>query len=289
MPTAPRGVLVRGPRPAAPIKYGLLNVVQPVTPEDPHWEVSGVEWEDFLCTTVESFIEDCPPATGHTKSKERDLKFCASDPFIIKGSFDCSTGGRRVGDAFEIARQRLLNWEGHELESVFWTGLSANGVSNPSLAFGNDECEIDVFDLTPVGGPVDPVGGIATLEEALTDSVPNGGVIHVPYGLSAYLANFQLLVADGDRYYTPTGNAYVLGSGYPGSGPANVAAAAGTTWIYATGPVAVWRSDVFMTPTEISQAIDRQINDVTVYAERVYAVGYSCAVYAINVDLTCVC
>ena len=289
MPTAPRGLLVPGPRPAAPIRFGLLNVVQPVTPSYNHWEISGVEWEDFLCTTVESFIEDCPPATGHTKSKERDLVFCASDPFIIKGSYDCSTGGRRPGDAFEIARQRLLNWEGHELEQVLWTGLSANGVVNPSLAFGNDECTIDVFDLTPVGGPVSPLAGVAALEEALTDVVPNGGIIHVPYGLSAYLAYLQLLVGVGDRYYTPTGNSYVLGSGYPGSGPANVAAAAGTTWIFATGPVAVWRSDVFMTPTEIGQAVDRQINDITVYAERVYAVGYSCAVYAINVDLSCTC
>lgn len=289
----PTGPLVRGPRPSAPRRFGLLDVVQPVTPQDPNWMVGGVNWEDFLCTTVESFIDVCPPTTGHTKSGERDLNFCHSDPFQIKGSFDCSVGGRvrqyNSGEAFEIARQRLLNWEGHELEEVFWTGVTANGSVNPSLAFGNDECDIDVIDLTPVGGPVDPVAAIATLEDALTDIVPNGGLIHVPYGLSAYLANFHLMIQDGDRMYTPTGNGYVLGAGYPGSGPANVAADPGETWIFATGPVAVWRSDVFMTPDTLSQSIDRSINDITVYAERYYAVGFSCAVLAINVALSCAC
>lgn len=295
MAPLPRGVLVRGPRPAAPLRYGLLDVVSPVTPTDVHWEVSGVEWEDFLCTSLESFIDFCPPTTGHTKSEEEDMFFCHADPFTVKSSFACPPGGRvrRINDAFEIARQRLLNWESHEVENVFWTGLVENGTVNPSLQAGNTECDIVVQDLTPGGGPTDPVGAIATLEQELTQFVPNGGVIHVPYGLAAYLANFHLLdrqCDDGcDRYYTPAGNAYVLGSGYPGSGPANVPAAPGTTWIFATGPVGVWRSNVYMVPDEISEAIDRELNDLAVFAERVYAVGYSCVVLAINVSLTCVC
>lgn len=81
----------------------------------------------------------------------------------------------------------------------------------------------------------------------------------------------------------------MIGSGYPGTGPAGAAPAAGSTWVFATGPVAVWRSDVYMVPNDLSEAVDRSINDVTVYAERYYAVGYSCAVLAVNVDLTCAC
>jgi hypothetical protein len=294
MAPLPRGVVVQGPRPAAPLRYGLLDVVRPVTPSDPHWQVSGVEWEDFLCTGLDTFTDICPPASGFTKTAVEDMFFCHADPFTVLGSYGCPPGGqvRRINEAFEIARQRLLNWESHDVEEVLWTGLVANGTVNPSLQAGNNTCGIETVDLTPGGGPTDPVGAIATLEDALTDVVPNGGVIHVPYGLAAYLAHFDLLQqcdCSEDRYYTPAGNSYILGSGYPGTGPGNVPAAEGTTWIYATGPVGVWRSNVYMVPDNISQAVDREINDLSVFAERVYAVGFSCAVFAINVSLTCTC
>jgi hypothetical protein len=253
-----------------------------------NWIVGGVNWEDYLCTEVASFLDVCPPASGFTKPRDRGFNFCHADPFNVIGSFDCSTGGRArqftSGEAFEIARQRLLQWEEHEVERVLWTGLVDNGTVNPSLQDGNDECSIVTIDLTPGGGEQDPVGALAALEEALTDIVPQG-VIHVPYGLATYLKRFNLIEAEGGQLYTVTGTPVVVGAGYPGSGPGNVAADAGTTWMFGTGPVAVWQSDVFMVPDSLSQAIDRSINDVTVYAERYFAVGFACTALAVNVEL----
>lgn len=290
----PTGPLVRGPRPETTRRFGLLDVVTPQTPSDSHWMVGGVNWEDLLCGNLsEAFLDVCAPTTGFVKPENRPLNFCHSDPFQIIESFDCSVGGRvrryTAGEAFEIARQRLLNWEEYRLEQVFWTGLTENGLVNPSLAAGNEECDLAPVDLTPGAGAVNPVAAIATLEDAMADVFPNGGLIHVPYGLAAYLANFMLLRQDGDRMFTPTGNGYVLGAGYPGSGPLNVPADPGETWIFATGPVAVWRSDLFQVPTDLSESVDRSINDITVYAERYYAVGFSCGVLAINVNLSCNC
>lgn len=289
MALLPNGIRVRIPQPE-PRRYGLLEVAQPVTPQDNIWMVGGVNWEDFLCTNgVEVFLDNCPPATGYTKPAQRSSQFCTADPFNVVGSYDCSTGGRPVGEAFEIARQRLLKWEGHDVEEAFWTGVAANGDINPSLAFGNTECDIDVVDLTPGGGAVDPVSAISLLESALADTIPFAGVIHASHELPAYLASFHLLEREGNRLYTPLGTSYVFGSGYPGTGPANAAPGAGTTWVFATGPIGVWRSDVYMVPDEVPQAVDRMINDITVRAERTYAVAYSCSVLAINVDLTCAC
>ena len=290
----PNGPLVRGPRPEESRRFGLLDVVTPQGVEDQHWMVGGINWEDFLCeNNVQSFLDVCPPTTGFTKPKSRETNFCHADPFQVIESFDCSVGGRArqytAGEAFEIARQRLLTWEEYSVEQTFWTGIAANGVVNPSLAFGNEECDIAPFDLTPLAGAVNPVAAIATLEDVMADILPNGGLIHVPYGLAAYLENFRLMEREGNRMYTPTGNGYVLGAGYPGTGPANVVADPGETWIFATGPVGVWRSDLYQTPTDLSESIDRSINDVTVYAERYYAVGFSCAVLAINVTLSCSC
>lgn len=284
MAISPPGFVVDAPKVLTIPRYGLLSTIEPVELDDPHAWAGGVEWEFDLCTSVESFTDNCPPATGHTKSTERDLEFCHADPFVIKSSFDCSTTGRPVAESFDIARRRLLAWESHELERVFWTGQSANGQVNPSLAFGNDTCEIFPIILSN-SGPVTVVGGVAALEEALTDVVPGGGVIHVPFGLATYLTESRILERREGKYFSPTGFPVVVGAGYPGSGPGNVPADVGTTWIFGTGPVGVWRSEFFMNPRDVSEGINRYRNSITVFSERFYAAGFSCSLYAVQVCL----
>lgn len=283
MAIAPRGFEVDPPKSSVIPRFGLLTTVPPITITDPHAWASGVEWEYDLCTSVEAFIDTCPPS-GFVKSTESDLEFCHADPFVVKSSFTCSTLGKTVNEALDIVQRRLLAWESHKVEEVFWTGLTANAQINPSLAFGNDTCDIVPVDLS-VTGALGVGAAIAILEEALTDVVPGGGVIHVPYGLAGYLANSRVLTREGDLYFSTTGFPIILGAGYPGSGPANVPAGAGTTWIFGTGPVGVWRSDYFVNPSDPFEGIDRYRNDLTVYAERFYAVGFSCAVFAVSVCL----
>lgn len=276
--------MVEAPKVAVPPRYGLLSAFEPLFLDDPHAWAGGVEFEFDLCTEIESFTDHCSPATGHTMSTETDLEFCQADPFIIKSSFKCSTGGRSVSDAFDITKRRLLAWESHQLEHIFWTGQTANGQVNPNLAFGNDTCDISPVTLSD-GGAVSEVSAIAMLEEALTDVVPGGGIIHAPFGLAAYLSRSHLLERAGNKYFSPTGFPIVLGAGYPGSGPGNLVATAGETWIFGTGPLAIWWGELFMNPSEISEGIDRYRNDVTVFAERFYAIGFSCALYAVSVCL----
>lgn len=290
MAIAPRGFVVKSPRCTEPPKYGLLSVVEPQTINDPHWMASGIEWEDDLCGdgTV-SFIDVCPPATGFTKPANRDLNFCAAEPFLALGSYDCSPVGRPADEAFEIARRRLLAWEGRQVERTLWTGVTANGNVNPSFAFGNPDCDILPVDVSPAGS-LDPVTAIALLEEQLGDLVACGGTIHVPYGLAAYLVDHRLLINNGgDEYFSPTGFRVVVGHGYPGSGPGNAPAAAGETWIFATGPLVAVRSNVMMVPNNVEEGVNRLINNITVRAERFYAVGFSCSLLAVRVKLTCGC
>lgn len=302
MAIAPRGFLVKTPSCDNPSEYGLLASVNIQTINDPHWQASGIEWEDFLCGNgLESFIDLCPsgviPPSGvspldFVKPAERNTQFCAADPFVVVGSYQCPPVGRPSGEAFEIARKRLLVWEGHDVEEVFWTGTVDSGagttVVNPSLAFGNDECGILPIDVNPAGA-VDIVQAIAILENALGDIVSCGATIHIPYGLLNYLARFHLLVEKDGLFYTPSGTLIIAGHGYPGSGPANVVADPGETWIFGTGPVILVRGNVIQVPDNISQAVDRNLNNVTVRAERFYAVGFSCVDLAIRVNLCPVC
>lgn len=287
------GVVVKAPRCTGPSPYGLFSAFEPLRNVDPHWMAGGIEWEDYLCGPgTEAFIDNCPPGqelpVGFQKPEERNFDFCHADPFIVVGSYDCSTGGRPIGEAFEIARQRLLSWEQRQVEQVLWTGISANGDVNPSFANGNTTCGITPVDLAPAGS-VDSVSAIAQLENALGDALPCEGVIHVPYGYAAYLIDHDLLVRVGNEYFTPTGYRVVLGQGYDGTGPGGNVPDPGTTWLFGTGPVIIARGDVIMVPNNISESVNRMVNDVTVRAERFYAVGFTCALFAIRANLSCAC
>lgn len=284
------GVVVKSPRCIDPPKYGLLSVINPTSVQDLHWMASGIEFEDFLCSPgVTGFIDVCPPASGFTKPAERNAQFCSADPFVVVGSYQCPPVGRPSGEAFEIARQRLLSWEGHQAEQILWTGISANGSVNPSFAFGNPDCDILPEDVSPTGA-VDLATAFSLLEGRLGDLVACGGVIHVPYEVVPYLVAQHLLLDNGTgEYFSPSGFRVVAGQGYPGSGPANVPAAAGEIWLFATGPLVIARSNVIMVPNEVSEAVDRQINNVTVRAERFYAIGFSCSLLAVRAELACAC
>lgn len=284
------GILVKSPRCVDPPKYGLLSVVPPFTPTDHYFAIAGINWEDSLCSDgTQTFIDVCPPVSGFTLPSERNLDFCSAQPFLAVGSFDCSTIGRPANEAFEIARTRLLVWENRQVEKTLWTGITANGNINPSFAFGNSACGILPVDISPTGA-LDPVTAMALLEERLGDEIACGGLIHIPYGLIAFFIKHHLLInTGGDEYYSPTGFRVVAGHGYPGSGPNNVAAASGETWIVGTGPMLVARGPVIMVPDEVKEGVNRNINSITVRAERFYAVGFSCSLLFSRVKLSCGC
>src|ERR1700747_3659332 len=123
MAITPAGYEIIGPKIPTVPRYGLFNTIDPILLKDLHAFAGGVWWRDYLCTHVEAFIDKCPPEQ-FTKSKEKDLEFCYSDPFIVKGSFTCSPVGYTPAEAFEIARKRLLAWESYEVERVLWTGVT---------------------------------------------------------------------------------------------------------------------------------------------------------------------
>lgn len=282
----PCGLRVPGPT-FTPDRYGLLTVTEPQTPEDGHWE-GGITWDNELCSSIHSSSEYCPiPVSGFTpKITDRDFESCCADPFLLYASYDCPPVGTVAKEAFDIAEKRLMVRENREVERVFWTSITEDGAQvNPSLAFGNSECGSAPVNLTAPAGPVGVVASMAVLESALGDCVPGSGVIHANYGLASFLAANFLITEKGDAWYTVTGQRLAIGAGYPGSGPTNLPAELGTTWVFATGPIIIYRSEIFLTPERYKEAVDARLNSVQVYAERVYAVGWSCCLFSIQVSL----
>ena len=285
MAIAPRGVVVKTTRCPYRSKAGLLSAVDPISNVDPHWMASGIEWEDFLCSPgVTGFIDECPPASGFVKPADRSTQFCPADPFVIVGSYQCPPVGRPADEAFEIARQRLLAWEEWQLERTLWSGIIANGSGfvNPSFAFGNPDCDILPINLTP-DGAVSTIAAISLLEEALGNTV-SCGIIHAPNSIASYFRADEIIQETG-AYFTTTDLRIIFGAGYPGTGPGNSAPDAGETWIFGTGPLVMTSSDMLQVPSNIQEGMNRMINDVEVRAERFYSIGFSCALFAVNVDL----
>lgn len=264
--------------------YGLLTSIEPSHISDPHWQ-AGFSWESDCSVETSSTLLPCPEALG-SKATDGGLVFCRAKPFTVYGSYKCSTGGRPVSEAKEIATNRLLRNKESGVERIFWTGVTPVGNIDPSLQGGNSTCDLVPVDLTPVSGAVSPIAAIAALESNMVDCIPGGvGVFHVNLGFLPYLAaNFLLNEKDG-KFYSPSGQLIVAGAGYPGTGPGNIPVPPGETWIFATGLMAVYESDVFYNPTDVSQAIDRRINDITFWAEQTFSVIWECCSFCIRVQL----
>lgn len=264
--------------------YGILTSTTPIFLEDPHWQF-GIGWDQDCSVEMSSTLLPCPEVTG-SKDAEGGLTFCEATPFTVIGSYKCPPTGRLISDPKKVASNRLKKNRERTVEKIFWTGLTSVGPVNPSLQAGNDTCGTPPIDLTPASGALSPVAAIAALESSIAECVPGGiGVIHFNHGFLPYMASNHLLVERDNKFYTLSGQLIVAGAGYPGSGPGNVAAPPGETWIFATGPISVFNSSVFFTPPRVEQAIDKLLNDVVERAEQTYAVIWECCLFAIRVAL----
>lgn len=185
--------------------------------------------------------------------------------------------------AFKARAVRVLEAvQGYAVEREFMTGALLG--SQPFLADGNG-----VF---PNGdAAVKPNYGIQLLEEQIALS-GRLGIIHVSPMLATALLGSGFALSDKTGVIrTINGIPVIPGFGYAAGSTPNMHAAPGATeeWAYATGPVDVRRSEIFTTPDDVEQALDRGIpgtatnsrpNTLTYRAERYYATIWDTALQA---------
>ena len=290
-----------------PSPFGLLSVVQTPTPRDSHWQ-NGVTWSSYCPenmgdTTYDECIAttgapDDPPPEPSVKTTNVDHVLRGATPFTAYTRFDCAPVGH--ADAQRIATLALAQVEEWQVEQTFWTGL----VDGLTLVFPHLAATVEVVDgdgivLQPTtstavtGAPVDVATGLGRLEQALADCYGGRGVIHVPLEALPSLDAYGLLRPVGGRdsasgqfgrqLETLAGNLVAVGGGYPGSGPDGVDPGTTTTWLYATGPVFMYRSDVKVFP--FSSTVNRSNNTVEMMAERTYVLGFDCCLHAVQIEL----
>lgn len=291
--------LVVDPPAYVPSPYGLLTAVDLRAGEDIHWQM-GVNWED-VCggagVTLDACVTSAPAVTGvgliPAKVATTSRSGWGATPFTVYVEVDCSPVDfydRRD----ELVKYALNRYESFQVERTFWTGLapernSSGGLVNgvlPHLASNAVVTEtvlghtitLQQSAVVPTGAALNVVNALGALEQQLATCLNGQGVIHVPQALAPDMA--LLVNKVGNRLMTPNGNIVSIGAGYPGTSPAGAAPAAGTAWMYATGPVFAYRGEASARMYDGAAPVARDVNTVKAIIERTYLFGFGCCLAA---------
>lgn len=275
MPTLAR-VTVTGPiRP--PRRFGLFSVAEVETSTDPHIQ-AGVQWVADACEPPATVSDGCPCPDLKTWTPGRGVQ--DATPFAVVGSWQCAKLGVTLNEAVARARTQLEGGEQQAVEREVWEGTNGAG---PRFAHP------DTVVIGEVGCATDLLAAIESYASAFMVQP----VVHAPRPVLAHLAADHLIekVASGARLETPWGTPVAGGPGYAmaNTGPDGTPAPEGSWWVYATGPIKVWRGPVIALPEPPEQGFVRCSNEFVATAERVYVVGWDCFTAAVLYTPCCPC
>jgi hypothetical protein len=261
------------PAPATtPYRHGLFSAAALVDPADQREFNAGVLWEPNLVdapasATTTAASDPARPA----KTLPEGVAVAQAGPVVrLYTGLEADLVGR--DDHVERARARLGLVEQQSLEQYAWTGAAGN---RPRLADAATQV---------LGGAAVPLAhGIGLLEEWISDKTGVLGAIWAPRYLAGAITERSLVRPDSARLIAPLGDPVIFAH-TTGVGPTGAAPAAGTAWLYATGPVMVRRSAIV--GPRLEQAHDRTTNSVFAIVERFYTVGWSGGAAAVQVQLS---
>lgn len=259
------------------LRYGLFSVADFRT-LDTRGIGSGISFLTDHCGGAQVYDANC--ATNPTKVFVEGSDLLEAEPFWIYAKKHCGTVGRSAQEMDAAVRQQLLSGEQTIVEDVLWDG---GGLANVGPSLTGSGATI----VAPAAG-VDGAGAALALLEATAYGSAMGpgyeGVIHVNVQAYGALAYAGVIRWDGQTWRTPMGTRVIFGAGYNTTGPDDVPAADGFAWAFFTSAVHIWRSEI-MVP-DVTQTMDRTLNQWTATAERVYAVTWECPeTWAIQIPL----
>jgi hypothetical protein len=256
-------IILAGPLPA-PLPFGLFAAATIVDEPTERWG-NGANVRGYPEGPASTY-DPCSAGTFRAK----DIPEQPASPFFsafgVYLADQCF--GRGIGTDAQLENRARLAFTAVEqfaVEREFASGVLMP--SNPYLADGN---------ATIVGGgAVGPAEGLALLEEEIGDT-GKAGIIHADRATASAWSSLGALRNVGDNLVTYLGTRVAAGGGYVDVTPDGEAAAAGDQgWAFATGPVEIRRSDeIEILPGSIAEALDRETNLITYFAERNYLVDW---------------
>jgi hypothetical protein len=260
--------------PTAPLRYGIFTAAN-VVPMDRRIIASGLQFLVDHCDTAAEYDQTCEVSPTKPFIEGSDLM--AADPYWIVARKRCGTVGRSAEEMLRAARQVLLTSAQTRVEAVFWNG-GALASATPTL---------DTSGATVVTPPAPGFGAaISALERAFYAVNGYIGTIHVSTRAEGAAAYSQMIQkGSAGQLTTPIGSVWDFGAGFPLTGLADAAPAAGFAWAFMTGPVTIWRSGILPQP-DPRQTLDRTLNQWDTVAEEVFAHTWDCDnVFAVQVPL----
>lgn len=277
----------------------LWDAAQHPAPGGPHWQ-QGVTWSEW-CAGGGTVMDECMAVTGAgAPSAQASLTNNVTQvnrgatAFTVYAEFDCSPVGQ--DEERNQAEQALSKVESYQTTRAFWTGKSGyvTGPTPTTTVFPHLSANTAITDPQGitlqtaasqyVTGGDDAAVTLGILESNLASCYGGEGVIHIPYlALPTFVARELCRFDDQGQLRTYAGNRVVAGQGYDGTSPAGAAPAAGTSWIYATGALFGFRSDVVVQP--FPGTFDRAENTIKKQAYRTYLYGWECCHLAALVTL----
>lgn len=290
-----RGI-VNGPGFVA-LPNDLWDAAQQPADDGPHWR-QGVTWQDWCGGASTTYVDACgiavtgsggqapPPASPLSATAAATDR--GATAFTIYAEFDCSLIGLPETDQAEDA---LARSEAYQVSRAFWTGQAGGQPTVwPHLAADTVLDDPQGIRLQTAASPIitggdDAAVVLGALEARLASDYGGQGLVHVPLTALPTFQSRALVRRDPDTgvMLTPGGHRVVAAAGYTGTGPSGAAPAAGTAWVYATGAVFGYRSDVFV--RDFPSTFDRANNTVRKIASRTYLLGWECVHLATLVTL----
>lgn len=264
----------------------------PVINGDPRrWE-NGIQYQSETCAQTSTWAVTCgTDDEREVKDPALDFPLVVGTPFVSYLGVQCMLPGRTLEEYRRSVLNALELCEQRSVERTFWTGDMGNeGNLNPGLydAVTNPDGVqvLEASDVTALG----ILEGIGALESFLGSNYCGVGVLHTPRVVAPFVDNLNLIKGGTARPTTSLGNRWAFGAGYDvNTGPDGAPAADGTVWIYATGQVNIWRSEIWLQPDSLDQAFNTRNNNVLMFGERTFVITRECAIAGVRVRLDCDC
>jgi len=238
-------------------RYGLFDAASGPIDLPTHGEGGGVK---FVPVCGEAYAYGINCYGGEVASPDKPLDGrgdeVASGSFAVLATLNCGAVGYTDEENRQAVLRRLEGSEMAAVERALWTGLDLEG---NALGIQSLDSEASAIPAGYDPGLITDVVG--ALERFAYTENQYGGVayIHAPVEVAAFAAEAGLVIPDGNRKVTPMGSIWVFGA-YP-SGE-----------VIVTGQTAVWRAP----DVDVYNAFERPTNEVTMVAERTYAVAFEC-------------
>lgn len=254
----------------SPPRYSLLSVAQIVADADLHY-LSGAEVWPWVDARSSGGHDPCGSGTSREKAGQQsadDGDYPSSIPtfpsYTVYEALECTARGIRT--EFDVWAARaiaaLQAVESYQVEKQV-----SQGTILP-LAPNFSDANVNILNG---GAALSPERALGLLEE---EASRTGAAhwVHIDPATAVALTADTLLEREGTELHViGTGSRVVVGAGYVDAQPSGGAAPSATqSWMFATTPVFIRRSEAFVNPPTMKEALDRSNNDTTLRGERYY-------------------